>query len=348
MTEARRRAFGVTAMHAIGSVVREHDTLAALDASDKRLLKARGITEADFKVWKKAELEDWGNGNDTMLTPDSIYRLTDEQLHEIDPKANPQALREKAATRLLGIILEETDVAIVEPGAVERAISGAGLQRGTWKGELTKSFFLFKSFPMAMLYRHWKRGMSMPNRGGRAAYIAALIASTTVMGALSLEVSEILKGRDPRKLYGEGSFRNWIAAMLKGGSLGIYGDFLFSEQTQHGGSALGSLAGPVAGELEDIIGLTQGNAVQAMQGKDTNIGAETVRFVKGNLPGANLWYAKAALDHMIFDRLQEYFSPGYLRKMTHRAQTEFGQEFWWEPGEVTPERAPDLGAVAGE
>jgi hypothetical protein len=351
MTEARRRAFGVTAMHAIGSVVREHDSLAALDSADKRLLKARGITEADFKVWKAAEPEDWGNGNDTMLTPDAIYRLTDEQLRAIDPNENPQALREKAATRLLGIVLEETDVAVVEPGAVERAISGAGLQRGTWKGELTRSFFLFKSFPMAMLLRHWKRGMSLDNNltsRGRAPYIAALIASTTVMGALSLEVSEILKGRDPRRLFGEGSFRNWIAAMLKGGSLGIYGDFLFSEQTQHGGSALGSLAGPVAGELEDVIGLTQGNAVQAMEGKTTNIGAESVKFVKGNLPGANLWYAKAALDHMIFDRMQEYYSPGYLRKMTHRAQTEFGQSYWWEPGEVAPERAPDLGAVVGE
>lgn len=351
MTEARRRTFGVTAMHAIGSVVREHETLNALDAADKRLLKNRGITESDFKVWKAAELEDWGSGNDTMLTPDAIYRLTDEQLRQIDPKVNPEALREKAATRLLGIILEETDVAVVEPGAVERAISGAGLQRGTWKGELTRSFFLFKSFPMAMLLRHWKRGMSLPNNltsRGRAPYIATLVAATTVMGALSLEVSEVLKGRDPRKLFGSGSFKNWIAAMLKGGSLGIYGDFLFSEQTQHGGSALGSLAGPVAGELEDIIGLTQGNLVQAAHRKDTNAGAEAVKFVKGNLPGANLWYAKAALDHMIFDRLQEYASPGYLRKIEHRAQTEFGQSYWWEPGQVTPQRAPDLGAVAGE
>jgi hypothetical protein len=348
MTEARRRAFGVTAMHAIGSVVREHENLTALDAADKRLLKARGITDSDFKVWKAAELEDWGSGNDTMLTPDSIYRLTDEQLAAVDPKANPQALRERAATRLLGIVIEETDMAVIEPGAAERAITGANLQRGTWKGELTRSFFLFKSFPMAMLMRHWMRGMSMPTTGGKAAYIATLIAATTVMGAVSLEASELVKGRDPRKLFGEGSFRNWIAAMLKGGSLGIYGDFLFSEQTQHGGSLLGSLAGPVAGEAEDIFKLTQGSAVKAMQGKDTDIGAESVKFVKGNLPGASLWYAKAALDHMIFNQMQEYFAPGYLRKMRHRAQTEFKQEYYWDPEEAVPSRAPDLGAIAGE
>jgi hypothetical protein len=33
-----------------------------------------------------------------------------------------------------------------------------------------------------------------------------------------------------------------------------------------------------------------------------------VKLGKGLIPGANLWYAKAALDHMIFNQLQEYFS----------------------------------------
>ncbi len=54
-------------------------------------------------------------------------------------------------------------------------------------------------------------------------------------------------------------------------------------------------------------------------------------------PGANLWYAKAALDHMIFNQLQEYFSHGYLRKMEQRSKKEFNQTYWWRPQDVTPE-----------
>nr|WP_225777068.1 hypothetical protein [Pseudomonas sp. Marseille-Q3773] len=76
------------------------------------------------------------------------------------------------------------------------------------------------------------------------------------------------------------------------------------------------------------------------------IGARLIQLGKGHLPGANLWYTKAATDHMIFLQLQEYFSPGYLNRMLRRAQREFGQSYWWEPGESAPTRAPDLGAAA--
>jgi hypothetical protein len=136
--------------------------------------------------------------------------------------------------------------------------------------------------------------------------------------------------------------------MLKGGSLGIYGDFLFSDTTQHGGSPLATLEGPVLGEVEELFNLTQGNIVKAFEGKVTHVGADIVKFVKGNMPGASLWYAKGALDHMIFQRLQEYFSPGYLSSMRSRARRQFNQTYWWAPGEPVPDRAPDLTAAVNE
>lgn len=344
LTEARRRGFGVTMMSSIGSVTKRYASLKNIDPGDHRVLLSKGVTETDFQVWKLAQQEDWGGGNKTMLTPESIYRIPDAGLK---PLGDPTRLREQAATKLLGAVLEETDVAIIEPGAKERAMTGAGLQRGTWKGELTKSFFLFKSFPLAMINRHWERGMSMPNQGGRAAYIATLMAATTVLGMASLQVNEVLSGRDPKNMnpFGKGGTRNWISAMLKGGSLGIYGDFLFSEATQHGQSPLASFAGPVAGLGESVFNLTQGNMMEFARGDKTHVGAETVKFVKGNTPGASLWYAKAALDHMVYNQLAEYFSPGYLAKVRARSQKEFGQRYYWEPQDALPGRAPDLGAT---
>ncbi|MBH1564726.1 hypothetical protein I5U69_17515 [Stenotrophomonas maltophilia] len=342
ITEARKRAYGVTFMHALGAVVRDHGSLKAIDAADHRILLSKGITDSDYKVWKLAQLEDWGGGNDTMLTPDSIYRIPDSALASM---GDPTTLRQNAATRLLGVVLEETDMAVIEPGARERALMMSGLQRGTWKGELARSVFLFKSFPIAMLTRHLQRGWSMPTGTGRAAYLAALIASTTVMGAMSMQISEVLTGRYPRKMT-DGRF--WVAAMLKGGSLGLYGDFLFSDTTRYGQGPVASLLGPVVGLFESAFGLTQGNAVKAAQGKEVDAGAEAVRFAKSNMPGANLWYSKAVMDHLIFHQLQEYFSPGYLRRMKQRSEREFGQKYWWEPGEAVPDRAPNLEATTGE
>lgn len=344
LTEARRRAFGVTMMGSIGSVAKEHGSLKDIDPTDYKVLLSKGVIETDFQVWKKAQLEDWGDGNDTMLTPEAIYRIPDAQLM---PLGNPIRLREQAATKLLGAILEETDVAVIEPGAKERVITGAGLQRGTWKGELTRSFFLFKSFPLAMIARHWERGMSLPNAGGRAAYLGALLAATTVLGMASMQVNEVLSGRDPKNLnpFGKGGTRNWIQALLKGGSLGIYGDFLFSEATQHGQSPIASLTGPVFGLVESAFNLTQGNAMQFARGEDTHLGAEVVKFAKGNTPAQSLWYAKAAFDHLIWNQLAEYFSPGYLAKLRQRSEREFGQKYYWSPEDVAPDRAPDVGAT---
>lgn len=360
MTDARRRAFGITMMDAIGSLTREVEKLKGLSDTDFRILKSKGITETDWQVWRAASPEAWHGQNTTMLTPDAIMKVSDAELQRagiIPSGQGPQIARAaerartEAVTKLLGVVLEETDVAVIQPGLKERALMGGGMQRGTWKGELTRSFFLFKSFPIAMMLRHWGRGWGMETAGGKAAYLASLTAATTVLGALSLQVNEVLKGRDPKNLNpfeGKKGVRNWFAAMLKGGSLGIYGDFLFSESTQHGRGPLAALQGPVFGLFEEAFNLTQGNIVQFAQGKDSHAGAELVRFVKSNTPGASLWYAKAALDHMIFHQLQEMASPGYLRTMGNRARREFGQDFWWEPGEFMPSRAPSVAAIAGE
>jgi len=195
------------------------------------------------------------------------------------------------------------------------------------------------------------RGMAQATPGQRATYIATLMASTTLLGAMAMQVKEVVAGRDPRNLNpfeGEHGGKNWLKAWLQGGSLGIYGDFLFSESTQHGQSAVASFLGPVVGLGEDVFKLTQGNIMQAAAGKDTDFGAELLKLVQGNTPGGNIWYTKAVLDHLILHRLQEHFSPGYLRRMKRRAQREFGQKYWWEPGDVTPDRAPDVAAAVGE
>src|SRR3546814_1370955 len=66
------------------------------------------------------------------------------------------------------------------------------LQRGSLKGELTRSFFLFKSFPIAMVTRHWARALSAPTLQGRAAYLSALMASTTVLGMAALQTQQVV------------------------------------------------------------------------------------------------------------------------------------------------------------
>ncbi|EPY4297652.1 TPA: hypothetical protein MHK18_15135 [Klebsiella pneumoniae] len=333
-TDAHKRAYGVTMMGSLGEVVSRAPDLRSLDDSDFRILKSKGITEQDFSVWKLAQQEDWGNGNTTMLTPESIMRIPDAAVMHLGP---PERVRFEAMRRLLAAVSEEVDMAVITPGAREQLFTGGGLQRGTWKGELTRSVFLFKSFPISVVLRHWTRAMGMPSAGGRAAYIAAFLASTTMLGALSQQLNDMASGRNPREMAGKDAGKFWLGALLKGGGLGLYGDFLLSDHTRYGGGALASMLGPVAGLVDDVVKLAQGIPLNAVEGKPEQTGGDLVKLGKGLIPGANLWYAKAALDHMIFNQLQEYFSPGYLRKVEQRSKKQFNQTYWWRPQDVTPE-----------
>lgn len=341
-TEARRRAFGVTMYGSIGDVTKKYASLSDIEGTDHKILKSKGVTDTDFKVWKAAQLEDWGGGNDAILTPDSIYSIPDDQLKDL---GNPSELRREAALKLMGLVNEEINMAVIEPGARTRAMMKGKHQRGTLQGELTRSFWLFKSFPIAAITKHWARALSMDTNASKALYLSSFIAGTTVLGSAAQQISNLVSGRDPQDMT-KGKF--WASSLLKGGSLGIYGDFLFNTSTQYGSSPLATLAGPVAGYIEELLGLTQGNLIQASKGKKTSAGAESIKFLKSNIPLQNLWYTKAATDRLIFNQLQEMVSPGYMRRIEQRARKDFNQSYFWRPGEITPKRGPDLEKVVGE
>lgn len=350
LTAGTQRAFGATMMDTLGDMSRRHQSLAAMDAADSKRLIGQGVTETDWSVWRMAETEDWRGAGDTVLTAGSIYRIKDADLLPLarQLKTTPQRLKDQAATKLLGTVLDETNMAIIEPGAREKALMHGGFERGTVKGELARSFWQFKSFSIAMMMRHARRGMAQEG-WGKAGYLAALTATTTVLGGMAIQLGEIVMGRDPKditsdKTLGVPGLQFGLAAFLKGGSLGLYGDFIFSDTSQGGSSPLAAIGGPIAGDLEQIFKLKD----SAAEGEVNQTGGKLVRLAKSHLPFANLWYTKAATDHLIFNQLQEYFSPGYLRRMKQRARKEFGQSFWWEPGDTSPDRAPNLSAAVGE
>ena len=143
----------------------------------------------------------------------------------------------------------------------------------------------------------------------------------------------------------------WTKALAQGGGAGFLGDIILSDTTDDRGQldSLGRIAfGPSFGSLADIYELTKGNIDEAIAGKDTHIGAEALKFAKSHLPYVNLWYTKAALDHLLLHGIQETLSPGYLQRVQSKAKKDWGQEYWWKPGEATPDRAPDLSAIGGQ
>jgi len=347
INDIRKGAFGISLMSAIGDQIKAGVKFENLQDSDIRTLRQYGIQPTDWNTWQLAQLQDMGNGNKNVLTPEAIGRIPDAALEQagiVQEGFTAEQARRAAIVKLLGAVNTESEFAIVTPGWRERATFYGDLQRGTIKGEIARSVLQFKAFPWAMLQRGMDAVANAETGVGKAVMTSYLIASTTLLGAMLIQTREMLSGKDPRAMNDREWWKFWGAAFLQGGALGIYGDFLSStNQTRYGTGPLEVLAGPTVGPLLEL-GLVQpmNAAKKRLEGKETHLAAQTIQDLKGFVPGNNIWYTKAALDHLIWQRVMEMLSPGYLATIRQKTMKEYGQEWYWRPGEMAPERGPDL------
>ena len=93
---------------------------------------------------------------------------------------------------------------------------------------------------------------------------------------------------------------------------------------------------------EDVWKLTGAAAIHALKGERTDEAAKLIRFGKENTPALNLWYTQAAMDHILWNEVQEAASPGYLERMQAKAEAMKGTSWYWKPEDKLPERAPDV------
>ena len=138
-----------------------------------------------------------------------------------------------------------------------------------------------------------------------------------------MTAKEYVQGKKPRDF----SWKTMMKAMVQGGGLGIYGDFLFGESIkQFGRSFATTMVGPGFGTVSDAMSILGGFVT-----KGEIKGGEVLGAVKSNVPFANLFYTKMALDYMLVYGLQERMNPGYLRRMEKRIKKENEQEYWLSP-----------------
>lgn len=330
-TDAHKTGFGTTMMSAYGHLVKTFDRMDKLDPQDHKIAR----TKADQKtwdIWRMADQEDWGGGNDTMLTPESIMRIDNSKLAAAGYK-DPEGAKLRAMQSLLGAVIEEADLAVTTPGMRDQYWISGRFQRGTVTGELARSVMLFKSFPISFAAKHWARASAMDGRLGAAKYMASLMVSTTLLGALAYQAKQLSSGNNPDAMD---TLTFWQQALLQGGGLGLYGDFLLADHTRYGSGAFESFLGPVLGEIDDVIKILQGVPVNAVDGKPQQTGGDVVKLIKGLMPFGNLWYTKAITNHLIFNQAQEWISPGYLERSEARAKQQFHTSYWWEPHEMLP------------
>ncbi|PHR17888.1 MAG: hypothetical protein COA41_11360 [Sphingopyxis sp.] len=258
--------------------------------------------------------------------------------------ASVNELREELAGNLRSYITDRASYAVIEPDARTRAIMRRGTKPGTFFGELARFMGQFKAFPIAVLQKTIGRELygrgytpsaygSTPGKDliqalrsgrGEGLGVAQLMVWTTIFGYGAMVAKDLLKGREPRPAD---DAKTWIAAMLQGGALGLYGDFLFGESNRFGGGVVESLAGPTLGRADDVHRL-----YMRVRDGDDSAGA-AFRFALSNTPYNNLFYARAAADYLFLYSVQEAMNPGGLRRMERRIEKENNQQFLLKPSQ---------------
>jgi hypothetical protein len=238
------------------------------------------------------------------------------------------------------MVQTETEYAVPSASLRGRAMLLSDVPPGTLVGEVVRSVAMYKNFGVTLMYTHLRRAMEAKGRMAKAGYAANLFIGASAMGALAYQMKQVAKGKEPIAMTGEHAKEFWGAAILQGGGLGIYGDFLFSDVNRYERGMAETLAGPVVSAANDVRKLTVGNAIELAQGEQTKAGKEAVQFARSYTPGGSLWYTRLAYERILLDQLQKEVDPDYqerFRSMETRARREMDQEYWWAPGDSAPQ-----------
>jgi hypothetical protein len=296
----------------------------------QRALSLYDITEREWNLVRKAGKEIGGR---TYITPDAIRELDDAAFKSYrEGNLTPSQLRRTKSEleqKLQSYFMDQVDSSVIQPDAGTRAMLNLGTNRGTVPGEVLRLIMQFKSFPVAMLQKvagreiYGRGAGSMRNMGSKElAGLAHIVVMGTLFGYGAMAAKDILKGRTPRDPANPAS---WVAAMVQGGGLGIYGDFIFGQYSRFGTSAVATAMGPTAGSVDELMKLWG----RVREGDD--VAATAFRTAVNHTPFANLFYTRIALDYLILYDIQEKLNPGAMVRLEKRIKSENNQSFLMPP-----------------
>lgn len=320
------RAFPMEFMATIGDNAGK--SFADMDPNFRRFWSDYGFTEDEWnKIGNAGEKSFLTAGSSKFFMPDSL----------------DGPLRAK----LMSAIGDEKQFAYLAGGS-SRVHAMTQSRDNSITAKLGQGFWMFKTFPMSILATHGMRA-AQEGQAGKYAVAAQLGLFTTIAGAVSIQANQVLQGKDPRNMKDP---QFWSAAALKGGALGVYGDVLKDVATNVGEIAQGPISGLLGslGRFTTGAGKDLGNEVEGNAKPHANYGSAFADMLRQWTPGSNVWYAQAIFNRMIADNVQRQLDPSYSKSFERaqkRAQTNFGQKFWWAPGSNTPDRGPDVGAAMG-
>lgn len=293
-TDGHREAMAITMSHHLA--LKKNTKINDLDADTKRLFGNYNITE-----------KDWDNIRVATRTMD------DGREYIFAEDIKDQTAKEK----LIGYYIDRQSFGVLNPTAREARLTRMNTQRGTPVGLVVDLAMQFKVFPLTVITKVWGRSLYGKEDMDIPA-MAHLIVSSVVFGYIAMTAKDLLRNKTPKD---PAKLETWYASLAQGGGLGILGDVLLNNGSGMGRSVSEIAAGPTFGMLDSIAKIYSAG----MRGEGS--ARQAVSTGIGLVPFNNLFYARAALDHLLLMDMQERMSPGYMRRMENNMRNVYGQEF---------------------
>ncbi|GAB2178711.1 hypothetical protein [Dongia sp. agr-C8] len=292
-------------------------TFAEMPRGLRVVLEGVGIGNSEWDLLRSAEWKEIGKRD--FFDPSIVDRIDPQKLAIYAGSRGVENAKAELRQKVLTYIHDRGIYAVLEAGSrVRQTLLGAS-RPGTAGGNALRLLFQFKAFPAAMLEKTWGREIYGGGSGmDRLAGISELMIASTILGYVSMSLRDVLYGktpadpRDPQVI---------ARAIVAGGGLSIYGDFIFGSWSRYGASAGDSLLGPTFGQLSAGADL-----VSALRGGQDGW-ADAFKIVKQNIPGQNIWLTRTLLDHLLVFPIQEALNPGYLKRLEKRQKNQ-AKEPW--------------------
>jgi len=277
------------------------------------------------------------NTTRTCCAPSSrvLLRLTTND-------ADVAKIREDLALQLATAYSDRAGYAIPMPSARIRAmLFGKNFEPGSALNVALKLFWQFKLWPADVITRAWGREMYGAIGDGkmdRFAGVAEMAVACIIFGVAAEGIRDLIKGQNPLAKLEKHPFEAIAAGAQRSGMGSIVGDFLLGQFDRHGLSAAANMLGPTFGQIDDLAELLHagGRTKDGMFSSSAmrERGATALKMAKNNTPFMNLWITHWITDTLIWHRLQEAISPGYLQRSEQRQKDLQGTQFLVSPAKI--------------
>ena len=339
--DALRSSVAVSLSNNLGE--HSHQSWEQLPQELSNILSQYDITR---EKWDALRNTAYDHNESKFISPDMLHTISNEDIGKLvtaegktPTETNIARMRDKLETSLGTYFADRADIAVPTPGAKERKFATFGTQAGTPVGEFVRMAMMFKSFPIAIMSKILgrdvygngadtvKQWMLKDNRG--KFNMAMTIAMMTAAGYVSQTLHDITKGKGPMPLVSDGKvdWDNVQKIMVRGGSLGLFGETTMGEFSGQYRSYLEYAAGPTFGQVDQLFNMKG----SLQQGK--NVSWPATKLLLDNTPFANLFYIRPVLDYFILWNLQAMMSPGSLERSESRTETQNHQSFIVKPSD---------------